>query len=117
MRLEVCYQTLGGDLNEVQARLKKLERILRLIKKVPADPTMQQLKDALENENYEEAFRCAHNLKGLCVNLGLVDMGKAASDLTECLRGGVPKENPQPLLSELERCYSVAVETINQLEE
>lgn len=116
MRLEECYQKLGGDLDEVLARLKKEERIHRLIKKIPEDVTMQQLREALEGKDYEEAFRYAHNLKGMCVNLGLVDLGHAASVLTECLRGGVPKENPQPMMLEVERYYTVAVEAISSLE-
>lgn len=116
MKLEECYLTLGGDLEEVLERLKKEERIRRLIKKIPEDATMQQLREALEGKDYEEAFRYAHNLKGMCANLGLVNLGRAAGVLTECLRGGVPRENPQPMMLEVERYYNVAVEAIKSLE-
>ncbi|MGN0341639.1 MAG: Hpt domain-containing protein [Roseburia sp.] len=117
MRLEECYQKLGGNYGEVLERLKKEERIARMLKKVPADSTMQQLRDALEQQAYEEAFRCAHNLKGVCANLGLGHLGTSASALTECLRGGVPKGNPSQLMAQVEEDYALTVAAIGQLEE
>ena len=33
------------------------------------DQSYIQLKQALENKNYEDAFRSAHTLKGVCQNL------------------------------------------------
>lgn len=117
MRLEEGYEKLGGDLAEVLERLKKRERILRLIKKVPGDPSMQQLRDAMGQRDYEEAFRFAHNLKGVCANLGLEDLRSAASTLTECLRDGTPKEEPEPLMELLEGSYETAIRIMGQLEE
>ncbi len=41
----------------------------------------------LKEKNYTEAYKCAHTLKGVTANLGLVPIYDAASELVELLRG------------------------------
>ena len=43
--------------------------------------------DALDAHDAEEAFRMAHTLKGICLNLGFEPLRQASSELTEELRG------------------------------
>ena len=43
--------------------------IQRFTLKFLEDQSYLQLKQALENKNYEDAFRSAHTLKGVCQNL------------------------------------------------
>ncbi len=63
-----------------------------LVKFLAEDPNYDNLMSSLESKNYEEAFRCAHTLKGVSVNLGLLPLYKEASELTEALRGKKPEE-------------------------
>ena len=41
----------------------------------------------LDAHDAEEAFRMAHTLKGICLNLGFEPLRQASSELTEELRG------------------------------
>lgn len=44
------------------------------------------LCSAIEQNNREEAFRAAHTLKGISINLGYERLYQAAAELTEALR-------------------------------
>ena len=48
----------------------------------------------LEEQNYEEAFRAAHTLKGICQNLAFVQLYDSSAQLCEALRGGAHPEAP-----------------------
>lgn len=63
-----------------------------LIKFFLEEPNYAKLMDALENKNYEEAFRCVHTLKGVSINLGLMPLYQALSEMTEELRGKAAEE-------------------------
>ena len=53
----------------VLGRLHSEALIQRFTLKFLEDQSYLQLKQALENKNYEDAFRSAHTLKGVCQNL------------------------------------------------
>ncbi len=63
-----------------------------LVKFLVEDPNYDNLMSSLESKNYEEAFRCAHTLKGVSINLGLLPFYEKVSRLTEILRGKEPEE-------------------------
>lgn len=63
-----------------------------LVKFLAEDPNYDNLMSSLERKDYNEAFRCAHTLKGVSVNLGLMPFYDAVSALTEELRGKEPEE-------------------------
>ena len=50
-------------------RLHSEALIQRFTLKFLEDQSYLQLKQTLENKNYEDAFRSAHTLKGVCQNL------------------------------------------------
>lgn len=51
---------------------------------------------AVRTQDAETAFRAAHTLKGVALNLGLTDLAEAAAAMTEALRGrtALPAETP-----------------------
>lgn len=53
-----------------------------------ADENFAQLAAALGADNAQEAFCCAHTLKGVAVNFGLLPLLDAVSEVVEPLRGG-----------------------------
>lgn len=87
MELKDFYTAVGGDYATVLTRLPSASLILRFLGKFPKDPTWNELHWAWEKKDVETAFRAAHTLKGTSANLGLDALCKAASDLTEQLRG------------------------------
>ena len=69
---------------------------------------------ALENNDYETAFRAAHTLKGICLNLGLENLYKAAYKVTEALRQKTDETTPE-MLDELRSSYNSSILAIQQL--
>lgn len=88
MTLKECFEMFGGDYEGVISRMLKEERVKKFILKFKNDPTFDLLTRSTEDENYEEAFRAAHTIKGLCQNLGFERLYKSSYELTEALRGG-----------------------------
>ena len=68
---------------------------LRFLKRFPEDDSLPELLAALEQGDVREAFRCAHALKGLCTQLGIVDLGETASVICELLRPLDPAALPE----------------------
>ena len=67
--MQECYKAIGGNYEAVLGRLHSEALIQRFTLKFLEDQSYLQLKQALENKNYEDAFRRAHTLKGVCQNL------------------------------------------------
>ena len=64
MTMQECYKAIGGNYEAVLGRLHSEALIQRFTLKFLEDQSYLQLKQALENKNYEDAFRSAHTLKG-----------------------------------------------------
>ena len=69
MTMRECYEVIGGNYEAVLGRLHSEALIQRFTLKFLEDQSYLQLKQALENKNFEDAFRGAHTLKGVCQNL------------------------------------------------
>ncbi len=114
MTIEEFYAAVGGSFEATKARFLSGERVLRFVKRFPADPSFPSLKTALKEGNAEEAFRAAHTLKGVAQNLGLDSLYESASAVTEVLRGGSLQVGG--LMAELETRYSAAVNAIKKID-
>ena len=87
MNLEKLYQEMGGDMADAVRRLGSIAAVERFLRMFAGDDTFAMLEAAMSAGDVQRAFRAAHTLKGLAANLGLVQLGQAASALTEALRG------------------------------
>lgn len=88
MTVEEFYKTVDGDYDEIMKRMMKEERILKFLGMFQKDATYEKLCQAMESKQYDEAFREAHTLKGLCSNMSFKGLFVPAEALTESLRGG-----------------------------
>lgn len=52
------------------------------------DRNAQLLSEAFQNGDAADAFKAAHNLKGVCGNLSFMRLYEAVRDMTEPLRNG-----------------------------
>mgnify|MGYP000595121496 CR=1 FL=1 len=86
MTMQECYEAIGGNYEAVLGRLHSEALIRRFALKFLEDQSYIQLKQALENKNYEDAFRGAHTLKGVCQNLSFDRLYEVSHELTELLR-------------------------------
>lgn len=86
MTMRECYEAIGGNYKAVLGRLHSEALIRRFTLKFLEDQSYLQLKQALENKNYEDAFRGAHTLKGVCQKLSFDHLYEVSNELTELLR-------------------------------
>lgn len=118
MLLKECYDAFGGDYESVKERIPKDEIIEKFVMKFLTEPSYENLHQALEDGNYEEAFCAAHSLKGVCANLGFLTLGEDASLLTEFLRNKeeqqIDKEECQKLFENVSDNYKVVVDAIRK---
>lgn len=119
MSLKDCYAAFGGSYEDVRDRIPKDEIIKKFLFKFLTEPSYDNLCKYLECENYTEAFRAAHSLKGVSQNLGLAVLEKSSSAITELLRNSeekqVNKEGCKELLKQVTSDYSVVIGAIELL--
>lgn len=105
MTLRRFYREAGGDADEVLARLGSEEMLRRFLKKFPGDPSFSELCTAFRTRDAETAFRAAHTLKGLCLNLGFGALCRPATLLTEALRSRTFSSEADALFLATEKEY------------
>ena len=112
MTINECYACMGADYGDVLRRMGKAERVAKFLAMFPDEPSYGLLCSALAQGNAQEAFRAAHSLKGVCMNLGLSSLGDTASKMTEALRGGLLPADVGALLDEVDGRYRETVSCI-----
>ena len=76
MTIKECYEKVGSDYDGVLKRLGSEALVKRFAVKFLNDPSFQELTDGLAAQDGEKAFRAAHTLKGVCLNLGFTELYK-----------------------------------------
>ena len=85
--------------------------------KVAEDKSFDNLCENLKTRNIEEAFRAAHTLKGVGLNLSLTRLHKSASAMTEALRGKTEySADFEPLFDKVKEDYELTVSCIREVE-
>ena len=115
MTISECYEAMGGNFSDAKARLMTEDRIKRFALRFIDDPSFEQLKASLEAKDYENAFRAAHTMKGVCQNLSFDRLFASVYEISEALRGG--KElTDMALFDAVAVDYEVTVEALKQVE-
>ena len=115
MTIKDFYESALGDYTEAINCLGKEERIYKYLKKFPAMQNAALIKEALQREDYDTAFREAHNLKGMSMNMALTKLHEVSSNLTESLRNG-PKGDVWGLFESAEAEYVRVCTLIERVE-
>lgn len=115
MTIPEFYESIGGSYDEVRSRLMKDERILKYLKLFLSGTDYGDLFTALAAEDYTTAFRCSHNLKGVCLNLGLGRYTSAATELCESMRHGKPDFDIAPLIDAVKTQHAFVIAQIRTL--
>lgn len=115
MNVKDCYDALGADYESVLRRLSQEDRVKRFLLKFAQDQSFAALCRALEEENFQEAFRMAHSLKGVCMNLGLTPLLSSSQALTDDLRGCAPTAKTGSLFAQVRLDYEKTIAAIRSL--
>ena len=94
MTVKECYEQIGSDYAGVLKRLGS---------------------EALVKKDGETAFRAAHTLKGVCLNLGFDRLYESSAALTEHLRGR-DCSGYEALFEELTVRYEALMAALKELE-
>lgn len=114
MTLQEFYTVVGGDYQDALNRMMMESMLRKFLAKFPSDPSFTLLEQSLQNGNREEAFRAAHTIKGLCLNLGFGKLYTSSNILTEALRDAMPP-NANELFDTVKADYLLTVDAVNQL--
>ena len=121
MNIQECYDAFGGSYQEVKGRLQSDNLIKRFVTKFLSDTSYERLFTAVKDEDYEEAFRFAHTLKGVCQNLNFRKLSESSSLLTEYLRNKdtseIDKIRCEELLQQVTEDYQTVVDAVRNLSE
>lgn len=111
MTLQECYAAMGGDYAGVTSRLPTERMVQKFVLKFLNDGSYDLLVRSMEAEDYAEAFRAAHTIKGMCQNLSFTVLGRSSSTLAEALRNGYTPE-ADPLLEQVKADYASTAQAI-----
>ena len=87
MNLRECYMKLDGNYDEVVQRLQNEYIVEKFMFKFLKDKSFNFLKISIQNENYEDAHRYVHTIKGICQNLSFTRLFESSSLVTNALKG------------------------------
>ena len=87
MTLQEFYAQIGGSYADTVRRLCSESFVLHFVKKYPANPSFDELCEAVGRSDWETAFRAAHTLKGVTGNLSMTRLYTLLVGLTDALRG------------------------------
>ena len=116
MTVKECYESMESDYEGVLGRMGSEGLVKRFALKFPDDPSYLNLEKAIQEQNVEEAFRAAHTLKGVCLNLGFDRLYKVSAELTENLRGR-ELNGYEALYGKVQDEYKNTIAAIRKLEE
>ena len=88
MSLKTCYEALGGNYDEALGRLMSERIMQKFVLKFLNEGSYDLLITALTEKDGEAAFRAAHTLKGVCLNLSFDKLRASSDALCEALRHG-----------------------------
>ena len=113
MTMQECYEAIGGNYEDVLRRLPNEALIRKFTLKFLEDQSYLQLKQALKDKNYEDAFRSAHTLKGVCQNLSFDRLYEVSHELIELLRDGTGEQpGIQEAMEKVTEVYELMIEEI-----
>lgn len=116
MTLKECYTEMNGDLEDALRRLELEDRVKRFLLRFPQDNSFNSLSRAMEERDIQAAYRAAHTLKGVCLNLSLAMLADSSSALTKALKDNRWIDKVSLLYETVSRDYKVTVEAISRLE-
>ncbi len=116
MTLQECYEAIGGNYDEVLARLRSDRLVKKFVLKFLDDKSYDLFCAMVEERNAEEAFRAVHTIKGICQNLGFNRLLVSSSQMSDALRHGWTPE-ADALKGQLEADYRMTADAIRKYSE
>ncbi len=113
MDVKDIYEKTGGDYCDVVKRMGSEAMVAHFVVRFLSDDSMRELNDSFTVSDVERAFRSAHTLKGVALNLGFTELGKNAAALTEILRKN-SFDGAAPLFDKTRSAYDELISAIKE---
>lgn len=111
MTLQECYLAMEGNYEDVFSRLRSERMVRKFVLKFLDDKSYELFCASMAEKNYEEAFRAAHTIKGVCQNLAFTRLLQSSSRMADALRSGWTPE-ADALVDTLAQDYQMTVSAI-----
>ena len=83
----------GADTADGLRRCMNQEEFyLSLVDRMLTSPAFTELKKALDEERYGDAFENAHQLKGVLANLSITPLYEVCASISDQLKAGIQKD-------------------------
>ena len=117
MTLQELYASIGGSYAQA-TRVLRVDRLVdKHIRRFVANGVIDQLLEACKTLEPKQMFEVAHAAKGVCGNLGLVELADISSELAEEFRPGnarrLTDDQVRQKADRLAEVYRKTVEGIN----
>lgn len=115
MKLKECYESIGANYEEVVSRLMSDDRVKKYLERFADSNDLDKIVRCVEAKNFEDGYRNAHTLKGLCLNLGITRLQAVCEVLCEAIKDGNPTVDLDPILQNLKDEYKLTMDAISKL--
>jgi len=118
MTLKELYAKIDGSYDQAISILRIEKLIDKYIRKFPNCGVVTNVIAAKETMDPTQLFETAHAMKGVCSNLGLVNLAAAASEIAEEYRPGKSRtmsdEAVKEKIAKISEMFDKATEGINE---
>lgn len=105
----------GVDVEDALKRFLGNETLLfKFLKMFSVDENYELFRKSMEEKKYEDAFKAAHALKGLCGNLSLNSLCEVISSEVELLRNG-RNEEAENFMPDVVKEYNKILEVLKDI--
>ena len=108
MSIDPEYMDVESALKRVGGNVALYKKLLNLFLE---ENHIDDLCNAIDNGNSEEAGQMAHTIKGVCANLSLAKLRTVAMDIEHKIKGG---EDCKESIPELQSTFDKTVEIIKE---
>lgn len=121
MTIKQLYQNVGGDYDQAM-RVLRMEKLMdKHVRKFPQNGVVEGLLEAVDGMDPTRLFEAAHAMKGVCANLGFVNLSDAASEIAEEFRPGKERklsdDEVKSRIATIRETYERVTEGIRKYEE
>ena len=118
MTIQELYEKIGGSYESAKKILPTDKMLAKFVQRFLTDKSAEKLLAAYESGDETGMFEGSHALKGVCANLGMLELSRLASEISEEYRPGTPKTmSPDELerhFTDLKALYETTVSGIQE---
>jgi len=103
MTIQELYTQVGGSYPSVKAALLSDKIIEKYVLRFREVTCFAELSEKIASRQQESSFRAVHALKGICQNIGFLNLQRSASELTELLR---PENALHPTAEQMDKLFA-----------